>query len=199
MERRHSRGIIRGSLRLGRLAVPVWAVAAGAMAVAAVAGQAVGPVLQGSTGGTANIVVGQAVVLDTDIPLGMNPVAAGTDWVTTRNDEGTGFTVAIETHTGQRDTVTLYFANHSAQDAAAVLQLDVPAGFDVEVDKISNGVLGNGTIIREAQMTRDTWLMNVGASAGVGDDDGLRITIESKDDLQPGFYSLAGRIVQIAG
>ena len=178
---------------VGRISIPVWT---GVLALAVsglAAGQAVGPILTGSVTGSAGLTIEQAIMLDTDLDLGANPVISGADdAVTTRNDEGTEFTVAMELNVGQTVEATFFLQNESGNDGAALLELSVPTGIDVElVDETAE--------IGEAQLNRNSWLMTVSADAGVDDDDSYTIRIEPKDDLKPGFYTISGRLVQISG
>ncbi|MBI2916508.1 MAG: hypothetical protein HYY01_00805 [Chloroflexi bacterium] len=176
------KNILGRKLHMGRFAVPVWTIGLAGLLVAAVAGQAVGPVLSGSVQGSAGQVVSQTVVL-TSAPT----VASADDWAATANDEGTAFTVAVETQVGQTQTITLPLTNESAKPANGILELSVPAGIDVQVNE-------SGTAT-EAQLNRNTWLFTLPSpSAGSG----LVITVESKDDAAPGFYTITGRIIQVA-
>jgi hypothetical protein len=172
-------------LSFGRLSMPVWLVAAAGLAVVAAAGQAVGPVLAGSVTGTASVVAQQSVRLGG----GSSVTGAPGDSLVVENDEGTSFTAAIETHVGQTGVkLNLDVKNFSNADASAVLELNVPAGIDVEVDS-------NDSDLKEAQMGPGTWLLKIDA----GEQGDLEITIEPKDDAKPGFYTITGRIVQISG
>jgi len=150
-------------------------------------------VLTGSVSGSVGMVVEQAVVLDTDLALGANPVATGDDSATTRNDEGTEFTAAIELNVGETETVTIYLQNDSGNPASALLELNAPKGIDVELSQTGDAS------VAEAQLSRNSWLLVVPSAAGTGNDDGLVLTIEPKDDIAPGFYTITGRLVQIEG
>ncbi len=174
-------------IHLGRIAMPLWALALAGAAVVAAAGQAVGPVLSGSVTGSAGLTVEQSLLLSetaSDHSVGSSPI----DGLVVVNDEGTSFTAAIELYVG--DTVTLNLDLNNVSDAAAngILELNVPAGVDVELEPTA------GTIT-EAQMSKNVWLLRQ-TSAGTG---ALEITISPKDDLKPGFYTISGRIVQITG
>jgi hypothetical protein len=185
------------------------------MALVAAAGQAVGPVLSGSVTGTTALTAEQAVLLDTDLPVGENPQTFGADdAVTTRNDKGTQFAIAAELHVGQQMFVCLYLENKSEADAAAILELNVPQGIDVELEEFSDdgtspnscdGSMNDDDLVGEAQFERGAWLMRLSGSADVNEsvgnfeNDGVRLTIEPKDDLKPGFYTISGQITQIGG
>ncbi|MBI4310180.1 MAG: hypothetical protein HY681_00235 [Chloroflexi bacterium] len=175
-------------LRLGRLGVPLWSLALAGAAIVAAAGQAVGPVLSGSVTGSAGLTVEQALVLSsTASEHSVSSLDAADEGLVVVNDEGTSFTAAIELHTG--DTVTLNLDLNNVSDAAAngILELNVPAGVDVELDDTGN--------VDEAQMSKSTWLIRqTSGGAGV-----LALSISTKDDLKPGFYTISGRIVQITG
>jgi uncharacterized membrane protein len=130
-------------------------------------------------------VVEQSLVLDDD-PSAHSVDSHGDDAIVTVNDEGTAFTAAIEMHVGDEVVLNLNLNNNSDSDGNAILELNVPRGLDVEVD--SSGDLD------ETQLTRNSWVMTV---AGESDGD-IEITIEAKDDLKPGFYTITGRIVQVS-
>ena len=186
------------------------------MALATVAGQAVGPTLSGSVIGTSALVVAQAIRLDVDHPLGENPVVGGAnDAATTRNDEGTEFTVGAELAAGQTIAICLMLQNDSFNSASAVLELDVPGNVDIELEEFSGaiaeecptvegqwfGQLGDSTFIDEVQLARYTWLMTVDAEAGTPNAlfNGVRLLVEGHDSIKPGFYTISGRITQIDG
>ena len=210
-------------VRVGRISIPVWT---GVMALAIsglAAGQAVGPVLSGSVTGSAGLTVEQAVLLDTrdGFDVGLNPFVGGADdWATTRNDEGTEFTIAIELNVGETVYACVNLSNESGNDAAAMLELAVPAGIDVEVEEYSDSPdqhrgnppafecksdmdeIGDETFVNESKQSRDAWLLFLDAGTGTGGKtygDGVRLTVEPKDDLKPGFYTISGRLVQISG
>ena len=160
------------------------------LALIAAAGQAVGPVLSGSTSGAISLTVERAVVL---LSNGVS-VSGATAAVATQSDEGDSFTVAVETAQGSTHVVTLIIDNNSAQDASAILELNIPAGLDVEVD--------SGSDIREAWLSRSQWLLEVpvgwsGTIPGVSGT--LMLTIEPQDNAKPGFHVISGRVVQTSG
>ncbi len=176
-------------LRIGRFSVPAYlAVAAGLAVTGVAAGQAVGPVLAGSVTGSVGLTVEQAVMLDVDnFDLGDRiEVTGADDAVTTTNDEGTEFSVAMELNVGQNVEALSNLFKATDEDAAMILELNVPAGIDVEI--IDEGGL------EEAQLNRGTWLMAVDSESS-----DFTIEIEPKDDLKPGFYTITGCLVQIGG
>ncbi len=126
------KAIFGRKIRLGRLSIPIWTILA-VPAVALAAGQAVGPVLAGSVTGSVGLTVEQAITLDVDNrDLDQRIVVNGADdAVTTTNDEGTEFSVAMELNVGQRVTADFYLWNASGVSGAAILELNVPAGIDV--------------------------------------------------------------------
>ena len=83
--------------------------------------------------------------------------------------------------------VDLGLVNDSGVSGAAMLELNVPAGIDVELED-------DGGSIDEAQASRNTWLMVVPDGSN-----NVLLQIEPKDDIAPGFYTISGRIVQISG
>ena len=143
------------------------------------------------------------------MPLTTNPSTFGADdAVTSRNDEGTEFTVAMELNVGERVYACLYLQNESQADASAYLELAVPIGIDVEVEEFSSSLtapvpcrakMRDDNLVSEGQLGPGTWLMAVSALSGLDENDGIQITIEPKDDISPGFYSISGRIIQTAG
>ena len=208
----HTRRLKRAAsrrIRIGRVGIPVWTTIVAFAAMGLAAGQAVGPVLNGAVTGSAGLTVEQAIVLDTDMPLGANPATSDADdAVTTRNDEGTKFTIAMELNVDQNVLTCLYLQNDSDADASAVLELNVQYGIDVEVEEFSetdstaevcDRSMDDDDLTSEGQLNIGTWLMSVDAETGLNENDGVVITIEPKDDLQPGFYTIAGRIVQTSG
>jgi hypothetical protein len=70
------------------------------------------------------------------------------------------------------------------------MELNVPAGIDFEVDDLDGD-------ISEAQLNRKSWLMKLD-TVSFGSYGDQEITIPPKDDLRPGFYTITGRIVQVA-
>ncbi len=93
-------------------------------------------------------------------------------------------------------------------EASAVLELNIPYGIDVEVEELP--AKDSTAQVRERSMNDDdlvsggklnigTSLISIDAQTGLNDNDGVVITIESKDDLQPGFYTIAGRVFQTSG
>lgn len=164
--------------------------------MAAVGAQAVGPVLSGQVSGSVVVAVEQGVLLDLDYALGANPIASPTDSATARNDEGTEFTVAMTATPGESETVTIYLQNDVGAAAAAILELNVPKGIDVEVGTTA----GVGTdAVAAGQLSRNSWLLTLGSTCGNGaalGADGIVLTISPKDNLAPGFYTISGRIVQ---
>ena len=178
--------VLTRNVRVGRVRAPLWTFIA-ILALIAAAGQAVGPVLNGGVTGTAGVAIEQAVILDSESGSSTT-VTDAEDFVVTTNDEGTAFTAAIEMHIGDAPVLELDVDNISDKTANALLELNVPAGIDLDVEE-------SGTAIDEAQRSRNSWLLQVTA----GDtSDTLDITISPKDDLQPGFYTLTGRLTQVS-
>ncbi|MBI2917532.1 MAG: hypothetical protein HYY01_06005 [Chloroflexi bacterium] len=181
-------------VHLGRMALPVWAIALTLVMVAAVAGQAVGPVLSGSVQGSAGLVVSQTLLLKPG-SAGNTVVsvdgAAVDDAAVTVNDEGTAFTAAIETQVGQPQALQLVLANGSGKVVNGILELNVPAGIDVDAEGVDDASTNF------AQLNRTTYLFSlaIGASNDTAD---VKVTVESKDDAAPGFYTITGRIIQVA-
>ena len=174
------KAVLGHRFRVWRIAVPVWLIMLIAV-VGAVAGQAVGPVLAGSITWSTGVVVEQAVVLDVSDGI---DISGADDSTTTVNDEGTGFTIAIETDVGQSQTVDFDLENDSGKSANMLLTLNIPAGLDVQIQSEDD--------MTEAQLNRNQWIFNVDS----GDSD-FDLIIESKDDIKPGFYTITGSLVQV--
>jgi hypothetical protein len=150
--------------------------------------QAAGPVLAGSVKGIVGLTVEQAVTLDVDnFDLDERiEVTGAADAVTTTNDEDTGFAVAMELNVGQNVTALFNLFKYTDEDAAMILELNAPAGIDVEIVEESG--------LEEGQLNRGTWLMAVD-----DEESDFTIEIEPKDDLKPDFYTISGRLAQIGG
>ncbi len=177
------KNLLGRKLHLGRLGVPMWTIGLAGVMVAAVAGQAVGPVLSGSVQGSAGLVVSQTVVLK------QAPTVVGDDGAATMNDEGTAFTVAIETQVGQTSDFRLALVNDSGKAANFILELNAPAGIDVVAED-------SNPEVALAQLNRNTYLGTLAVSNNATDD--IIVSVESKDDAAPGFYTITGRIIQVA-
>ena len=80
--------------------------------------------------------------------------------------------------------------NGSAAQANAIMELNVPAGIDFEVDDLDGDT-------SEVQLNRKSWLMKLD-TVSLGSSGELEIAISPKDDLRPGFYTITGRILQAA-
>lgn len=178
--------LLKKKIGFGRFSMPIWFAGLTAIIIAAAAGQAVGPVLAGGIQGSAGLVVEQSLVLDDDSSTHSVTIHGTDDAIVTVNGDGTAFTAAIEMHIGDEAVLALKLNNNSDSDGNAILELNVPRGIAIEVD--STGALD------EARFSRNSWLMRVDGES-TGD---ILITIESKDDLKPGFYTISGRIVQVA-
>ena len=130
--------------------------------MAAVAGQGIGPALSGSIIGSAELVVEQAVVLDADFETLDSGFSAGCsdfdDLIGMMNDDGTFFTIGIETKVGQIGEFVLPPNNLTDTDAHAILHLIVSLGIDVDVDS-DIGV--DETIQRPV-----VWLLSVAPDGG---------------------------------
>ena len=185
------RRIISKKLRITRVSFPAWVLGVALLVVAAAAGQAVGPVLSGGIHDSAGLVIKQSVVLG---PSGFS-LGGGSDndGIFDTNDEGTGFTAALEPYVGDGIVVGLDLGNLSDAPAYAMLSLNVPRGIDVEVtsDPLDDD-------IKEAQLSAREWLVTVASLARAAPNDSLDITISPKDGLKPGFSTITGRIVQVA-
>ena len=182
--------------KIGRMSIPVWLKSLTVLIVAAAAGQAVGPVLSGGIQGSTGLTIEQTVVLSsTSVDHGVFDSTGGggsphDDAIVTVNDEGTAFTAAIELRVGDTEYLVLDLDNVSDVQANTIMELNVPAGIDVEVDDLDGD-------ISEAQLNRKSWLMKLD-TASLRSSRDLEVAILQKDDLRPGFYTITGRIVQVA-
>ena len=178
------------------MSIPVWLKGLTVLIVAAAAGQAVGPVLSGGIQGSTGLTIEQSVVLSsTSVDHGVFDSTGGggsphDDAIVTVNDEGTAFTAAIELRVGDTEYLVLDLDNVSDVQANTIMELNVPAGIDVEVDDLDGD-------ISEAQLNRKSWLMKLD-TASLRSSRDLEVAISQKDDLRPGFYTITGRIVQVA-
>ncbi len=171
--------------------------AGGAATILAASGQAVGPVLSGAVSGDVSGTVSQTIILDPDLAVGANPIVVSgvTDWVSTRDDDGIHFTLAMEMNVGDRAVIDIFLENVSSKDVAATLSLVVPTDIDVALTEVPT----SGTRVAEAQMARAKWLMRLAADTGDTNVDGIRLSVEPKDEFKPGFFTISGTIRQIDG
>ncbi len=177
-----------GKIRMGRLGLPIWALALTIVAMVAAAGQAVGPVLSGQINGTAGLVVGQSIVLATEGTTA-HDITGEEDGVIVVSDDGTGFTAAVEAFRGQTVSIKLDLHNKGDQDSAALITIIAPRGVDIDADEVT----GEPDGVEVAKMSRNTWLMTVPAGEDEGDAD-VQIDLTG----EPGFFTIQASIVQIA-
>ena len=175
-------------LHLGRLGIPIWTLGLAVLVIAAVAGQTVGGGLGSSPTGSVGIVVNQGVTFDPDV----NPTMSGQDdgVAVVNNEAGTSVRIALESFIGQRVYVCLPLQNSGSQDATAILEMNPPAGLELDVEDFDDKIISScgssadievGAIVSEARMDQGTWLLDVGSEAGDGDNDGVRIMIKPAD------------------
>ena len=131
MRKNNATKTLRHKFKIGRMSILVWLISLTVLMVVAAAGQAVGPVLSGGIHDSTGIVIKQSVVLG---PSGFS-LGGGSDndGIFDTNDEGTGFTAALEPYVGDGIVVGLDLGNLSDAPANAMLSLNVPRGIDVEV------------------------------------------------------------------
>lgn len=103
------------------------------------------------------------------------------------NDEGTSFTAAIESHVGDSYMLILTLKNKSDEDANVMLELNVPSVIDVQLQAVGS--------ITEAQLSKRAWVLKVPSTLTEGK---IRIIFESQDDAPLEFYTITGRLTQIA-
>lgn len=104
------------------------------------------------------------------------------------NDEGTSFTAGVETHVGDTFMLILTLDNLSDADANATLELEVPSDIDV-------GAQATGSV-HETLMGKNTYLLKVDSSITEGK---LKLILSTKDNSQPGFKTIKGKLIQITG
>ena len=196
MRKNNATKTLRHKFKIGRMSILVWLKGLTVLMVVAAAGQAVGPVQSGGIQGFDGLTIEQSVVLSsTSADHGVFDSAGGggsphDDAIVTVNDEGTAFTASIELHVGDTEYLVLDLDNVSDVQANAIMELNVPAGIDFEVDDLDGD-------ISEAQLNRKSWLMKLD-TVSLGSSGDLEIAFSPKDDLRPGFYTITGRIVQVA-
>ncbi len=104
------------------------------------------------------------------------------------NDEGTSFTAGMETHVGDTFMLILALDIRSDADATATLELEVHNDIDI-------GAQDTGSV-HETLIGKDTYLLKVESSITEGQ---LKLILSPKDDFQPGFRTIKGKIIQITG
>ena len=196
MRKNNATKTLRHKFKIGRMSILVWLIGLTVLMVVAAAGQAVGPVVGGGIQGFAGLTIEQSVVLSsTSADHGVFDSAGGggsphDDATVTLNDEGTAFTAAIELHVGDTEYLVIDLDNGSDVQANVIMELNVPAGIDFEVDDLDGDT-------SEVQLNSKSWLMKLD-TVSLGSSGELEIAISPKDDLRPGFYTITGRIVQAA-
>ena len=174
-----------------RALVPRLSIALAGVLIGVASGQALGPVLAGTIAGSAGITVEQTITVDTDFDIQDTGVSAGfsafNGFLGLANDEGTSFMVAIETWNGHVGEFSIPIANHGNVPANAVLTLTMSPGIEVEIDADSGDIY-------EALRGPGEWLILAEPVGG-----NIYVTVHPRDVIQPGFYSITGRIVQVAG
>lgn len=184
----------KSKVRLGRLGIPVWAVGVAVLIIAAVAGQTVGGTLSRSSSGSVGVVVAQSVSFDPDV----NPTISGqSDGVAVvNNSEGTSVRVALESFIGQSVFICIPIQNSSTQSATAILEMNAPSGIRLEAEDFEEKDLAAcgtqqgmavGGIVKEARMDNSTWLLDLGATAGDGNNDGIRVKVTPADQPVSGL------------
>lgn len=196
MRKNNATKTLRHKFKIDRMSILVWLIGLTVLMVVAAAGQAVGPVVSGGIQGFAGLTIEQSMVLSsTSADHGVFDSAGGggsphDDATVTLNDEGTAFTAAIELHVGDTEYLVFDLDNGSDVQANVIMELNVPAGIDFEVDDF-------GGDTSEVQLNSKSWLMKLD-TVSLGSSGELEIAISPKDDLRPGFYTITGRIVQAA-
>ena len=183
------------SFYIGRLGLPLWLVGIALILLGVAAGQAVGPKMSGSPDGVTSLTIAQALTLDrttgitdTSALVGLDPFA---DFLGVINDDGTSFMVAIETHVGRKNEFGLPLANRSSQPVAAILQMEVPEGVDVELD---SDVAVEESIFIGRGWPRHQWLLVVDPAGG-----SIFVTVRPRGSSPPRYVRLTGRLLPDAG
>lgn len=196
MRKNNATKTLRHKFKIGRMSILVWLIGLTVLMVVAAAGQAVGPVLSGGIQGFAGLTIEQSMVFSsTSADHGVFDSAGGggsphDDAIVTVNDEGNAFTASIELHVGDTEYLVLDLDNGSDVQANVIMELNVPAGIDFEVDDLDGDT-------SEVQLNSKSWLMKLD-TVSLGSSGDLEIAFSPKDDLRPGFYTITGRIVQAA-
>ncbi|MBI2916924.1 MAG: hypothetical protein HYY01_02935 [Chloroflexi bacterium] len=177
-------------LRLGGIGFPVWAIGLATVLAGAFSAQAVGPVLSGNIQGFGGLVASQALVIKTGSPS--NLVDGADQSVVAVNEEGTDFTVAIETVIGREQTLKLVLVNLSGKEVNGVLELNSPSGVSVDAE-------GADDVLALAQSSRNTYLFRMRANGSSPNDiPDIKVELKAKAEASPGFYAITGRVLQVA-
>ncbi|MBI2917982.1 MAG: SH3 domain-containing protein [Chloroflexi bacterium] len=142
------------------------------------------PAPSGGIIGGGGVVVSQSLTVRAGQVMGANGLV-------TVNDEGSAFTVALETTVGATSQVRLMLRNASGSPLNGNIQLQLPAGFQV-------GAARNDGVTQLGQIAADTWLFTLAGSHSnlVWD---VQFTIKASAEVPPGFSGFKGIIKQVAG
>jgi hypothetical protein len=135
----------------------------------------------GGITGSAGLVISQALTLR------MGTVTGGSGLVTTNND-GTKFTIAVESQVGSTFTISLALCNKS--NNSLVGQLDLHPGLNISVSK-ADDITGIGRV------GATNWKFNMASACDDFTPD-LILTIKIPAGMAPGFGSITGTIRQVA-
>ena len=139
--------ILTNKIRLGRIAIPVWLIILATALIAAAAGQT-GAVLKSSTAGAVGLTVERNILV-----AGPPSVVNAHDGLGTVNDEGTMFTIGLETHVGRVQTATLSLANTTEVQVDTTLEVGAAGPFKTDFDDCFG--------MNEARSKKNKWLLNI--------------------------------------
>jgi hypothetical protein len=135
----------------------------------------------GGINGSAGLTITQSLTLR------MGTVTGGDGLVTT-NDDGTRFTIAVESQVGSTFTISMALCNKS--NNPLVGQLDLHPALNISVSK-ADDISGIGRV------GQTSWKFNMDSACDDFTPD-LIITISIPGDMAPGFGSITGTIRQVA-
>lgn len=197
----------RRRVRLGCFGPPLWAVLVSAVAIAAAAGQALGPVLAGNIAGTSQ--TQSTLTASQTVRLGaapVEPVAAtftiegetltttlAVDFAATANDDGTQFRVVSVVRVGQTAAFQFALLNASGKPANFTVKITAPPELDVVMNEVASS-----DVTQLARFSADTWLGTVASPAVANTTTDITVVYETKDDAKPGPYTFNATITQVS-
>lgn len=206
--------------RLFGRGVPIWLLVLALVAVSA--GAAVGTVLSGKVVGDIPVTVSQALLVGSPLAVSgtLNLSSAApqsVDWldgdednavhgiakpdrsIGTHSDDQTAFQFAAEIDTGDFYVFRVPLKNASNQDMVAELTLLFPDGLTVEVISADQASVSSPKTKNMTRTGLNTWKFNLAKDADKnGADDSIYIFVAADDTITPGFYTIEGKIQQIA-
>ncbi len=187
--------VLTHRLHVARFAIPLWSMVLALAVVLGSSAQAVGPVLSKSingtigaaVGGAGGITVSSAIRLATGVTQAHEIVDAD-DGVIGVNDDGTGFTAAIEAFENATVKIKLDLVNESGSLAYAIIAVSAPSGVETDAEEVALEVDG----VEVARFTDNSWLLKVPAAEDEGDAD-FQLQISAR----AGFHTIVATISQM--